>query len=55
MKKIFKKIDIKSDAAIGIRENTSFIGKTFHIGKTSVVVEDVLAEGMRRYFIAIAT
>uniref|UniRef100_A0A8D8UWY3 AP2-associated protein kinase 1 n=1 Tax=Cacopsylla melanoneura TaxID=428564 RepID=A0A8D8UWY3_9HEMI len=42
--KLFSKNEKKSDSAPN-REPNTFVGKTFVVGRTSVVVEDVLAEG----------
>jgi len=45
MKKIFGKIDNRRDEKETEKPHSGFIGKKFVIGKHSVVVEDVLAEG----------
>ncbi|BES87881.1 numb-associated kinase [Nesidiocoris tenuis] len=43
MKKLFSKIETKIDNTA--KETNSFVGKTFLVGRTSVTVEEVLAEG----------
>uniref|UniRef100_A0A0A9WIM8 AP2-associated protein kinase 1 n=1 Tax=Lygus hesperus TaxID=30085 RepID=A0A0A9WIM8_LYGHE len=43
MKKLFSKIETKID--VTSKETNSFVGKTFLVGRTSVTVEEVLAEG----------
>lgn len=43
MKKLFSKIETKIDNTS--KESTSYIGKVFTVGRQSVTVEDVLAEG----------
>jgi len=45
MKKIFGKIDNRRDEKENEKAHSSFIGKKFIVGKHSVVVEDVIAEG----------
>lgn len=45
MKKIFKKIDHKSEASGTSKEPCNYLGKTFVVGKITVTVEDILAEG----------
>lgn len=45
MKKLFSKIETKIDNTA--KETNSFVGKTFLVGRTSVTVEEVLAEGKR--------
>lgn len=43
MKKLFSKIETKIDNTS--KESSSYIGKVFTVGRQSVTVEDVLAEG----------
>lgn len=43
MKKLFSKIETKIDNTS--KETTSCIGKVFTVGRQTVTVEDVLAEG----------
>ncbi|CAB3388355.1 Hypothetical predicted protein, partial [Cloeon dipterum] len=43
MKKLFSKLDTRADGAA--KEPQSYVGKVFTVGKHSVTVEDVLAEG----------
>lgn len=49
MKKIFSKFEKneKIDTSTGGgRETNSYVGKVFTVGRTTVTVEDILAEGM---------
>lgn len=46
MKKLFSKIETKIDNTS--KEPNSYVGKSFTVGRMTVVVEDVLAEG--KYF-----
>jgi hypothetical protein len=49
MKKIFQKFDTtKGEKERDTGKETTFIGKTFVVGKCTVTVEEVLAEGMNR-------
>lgn len=43
MKKLFSKIETKIDNTS--KETSSYIGKVFTVGRQTVTVEDVLAEG----------
>lgn len=43
MKKLFSKIETKIDNTV--KEPNSYIGKAFTVGRMTVTVEDVLAEG----------
>lgn len=43
MKKLFSKIETKIDNTS--KEVNSYIGKVFTVGKITVTVEDILAEG----------
>jgi hypothetical protein len=43
MKKLFSKLDGRADGSA--KEPNSYVGKVFVVGKHSVTVEDVLAEG----------
>lgn len=43
MKKLFSKFETKIDQSP--KEGTSYVGKVFTIGRLSVTVEDVIAEG----------
>lgn len=43
MKKLFSKLDGRADGSA--KEPNSYVGKVFVVGKYSVTVEDVLAEG----------
>jgi len=45
MKKIFGKIDTRREEKENEKAHSSFIGKKYNVGKHTVVVEDVLAEG----------
>lgn len=45
MKKLFSKIETKIDNTS--KEINNFIGKSFTIGRLTVTVEDILAEGER--------
>lgn len=47
MKKLFSKIE--STSKEGGHKDNHFIGKVFNVGRTTVTVEDVLAEGMYIY------
>ncbi|XP_063697673.1 uncharacterized protein LOC134828621 [Culicoides brevitarsis] len=44
MKKIFKKIEPKNEQVL-TKDTNNFVGKVFSVGKTSVTVEEILAEG----------
>lgn len=44
MKKLFGKIDSKSDT--NVKDVCNCIGKSFVVGKMTVVVEEILAEGI---------
>jgi AP2-associated kinase len=43
MKKLFSKIETKIDSTA--KEPNSYVGKVFIVGRMTVTVEDVLAEG----------
>jgi AP2-associated kinase len=43
MKKLFSKIETKIDSTA--KEPNSYVGKVFVVGRMTVTVEDVLAEG----------
>lgn len=43
MKKLFSKIETKIDNTV--KEPNSYVGKAFVVGRMTVTVEDVLAEG----------
>lgn len=43
MKKLFSKIEKNIDTTA--KETNTFIGKVFTVGRQTVIVEDVLAEG----------
>lgn len=43
MKKLFSKIETKIDTTS--KETNSYVGKVFVVGRITVTVEDVLAEG----------
>ena len=43
MKKLFQRKNEKTESKEGA--GGSFVGKTFQVGRVSVVVEDVIAEG----------
>lgn len=45
MKKIFKKIEPKNEQVL-TKDTNNFVGKVFNVGKTSVTVEEILAEGI---------
>lgn len=45
MKKIFSKFDKNEKIENSTREQSSFVGKVFTVGRTTVTVEDILAEG----------
>lgn len=45
MKKIFKKIEPKNEVVTNSKQETNFVGKVFNVNKTTVTVEEVLAEG----------
>lgn len=44
MKKLFGKIDSKNDT--NVKDVCNCIGKSFIVGKMTVVVEEILAEGI---------
>lgn len=44
MKKLFSKIETKIDNTS--KETTNYVGKVFTVGRQTVTVEDVLAEGI---------
>lgn len=44
MKKLFSKIETKIDTTS--KETNNYVGKVFTIGRITVTVEDVLAEGI---------
>lgn len=46
MKKIFSKLENKNDEKIVSNFVTNYTGKVFQINKHSVVVEEILAEGL---------
>lgn len=48
MKKIFSKLENKNDEKIVSNFVTNYTGKVFQINKHSVVVEEILAEGLHR-------
>lgn len=48
MKKIFSKFEAKNEKLENgpkEKDNSNYVGKTFTIGRSTVMVEDVLAEG----------
>lgn len=45
MKKLFSKIETKIDNTS--REGNNYIGKVFTVGRQTVTVEDILAEGTK--------
>jgi hypothetical protein len=45
MKKIFSKFDTNQKEKESAKETNNFVGKTFVVGKCTVTVEEVLAEG----------
>jgi len=46
MKKILRKIEPKNEKVLTTTPDTNnFVGKVFNVGKTSVTVEEILAEG----------
>lgn len=48
MKKIFSKLENKNEEKLPSGNFTNFTGKQFQINKHTVVVEEILAEGMYR-------
>lgn len=44
MKKLFSKIDTPGKDAS--HKDNNFIGKVYNVGRTTVTIEDVLAEGL---------
>lgn len=48
MKKLFSKIETKIDNTS--KETNNYVGKVFTVGRVTVTVEDVLAEGNFLYF-----
>ena len=51
MKKLFSKIEKNIDNTS--KETNSFVGKVFTVGRQTVTVEDVLAEGEKCFFLCI--
>jgi AP2-associated kinase len=45
MKKIFSKFENKNEEKTSSNFSSNFVGKVFVVGKVTVVVEDILAEG----------
>lgn len=45
MKKIFSKFENKNEEKVSTNFSSNFVGKVFVVGKVTVVVEDILAEG----------
>ena len=44
MKRLLSKIETKIDTTS--KETNNYVGKVFQVGRTSVTVEEILAEGM---------
>lgn len=45
MKKIFSKFEKNEKIENANRETCNYVGKVFTVGRTTVTVEDILAEG----------